>query len=398
MNFQDRLTQELNRATTFSNDEEVEYPSSKLKHEQLFFSDDRNELMVRILPDIDEDHFFAEGFQEFWINTRNKNGKEVSMNVTLPLNLDPDSEIVQKITQWQAEGRVPNRYGNGPSKRFVMNVVQVARGADNQLVHETDEHGNLVVRMLTIPQSAYASIIKHLQDINLAPANGDPFSFIGEQEAYPVHISRGKGSNGFTQYSTQVYPNMPLGPLPSNWRELAEDLKYQTTPSEEYNKNWLDYVIAVVDGKEEEFNANRNSGNGAGAQGATTNTFANNGANPNPFAGNPEFGAPVNNGGNSFGGAQPNFGFEAPTPNAEPTLPDNAMNNAPIPPTTPATPNPQFGGTQPSFGGSPQGTGASSTPAQEAPATPVAPPTSPVNTDLPNVDDMIAEITKNVNQ
>src|SRR5690606_38442927 len=82
------------------------------------------------------------------------------------------------------------------------------------------------------------------------------YGVIGETNAYPIRFS--KPSPGGMAYSVDVFQK-DLGALPQGWQNELEDLAYQGTPSEEYNQEFVEYFINVVNGTEPQKEGN-NSG------------------------------------------------------------------------------------------------------------------------------------------
>ena len=258
-NFMDSLQKEMDKFNSGNRDNNVEYPSEVLKHDQLYFNKDNSEFTVRILPNVG-DRFFAQEFREIFLNATNKNQKELNLNVVIGANDTPDtSNFLRELMNWQQEERVPNRFNKTafPSKRYFVNVVKV-QVVNGQPVMETDENGQLVVRVLKLPVSAYQAIVSKLSDPMLQPQGADEFGFIGVQNAYPVRIVKPAKGSGPAPYSVDVYQR-DLGPLPQGWESLAEDLAYQATPTEEYNGEYLQYIIDVVNGNEPQGGSSSNS-------------------------------------------------------------------------------------------------------------------------------------------
>lgn len=110
----------------------------------------------------------------------------------------------------------------------------------------TDEQGLPIVQVMSLSITALSAIMSNLQDPMLNPNPSDPLSFISSNTALPVSIV--KPAAGSMSYTTNVYPNFPLAPLPQGWEQLAEDLTYQTTPSEEYDGQFLQFITEAING------------------------------------------------------------------------------------------------------------------------------------------------------
>lgn len=271
MNFQEMLAQAQKRVEDNSGGREVAHPYKELKHEPIRVTRDKPQSLVRILPPPREKMFFAEETKEAFLTARNNAGKELRFNLVMAANATPDNSAAMKqFSQWVAEERVPARFPK-TSSRFYVNAVQILQGPDGSLVHETDSTGNLVVRLMQLPLTVYKSLVGKMGDQMLIPANGDQFGFIGEKNAFPIRVTRTDSSKG-VEYSADVYSNKELGPLPANWREQVEDLKRQTTPTEDYNGDFMQYFFDVVNGVEGQPNALSVGGSGAQAPQAPTFT------------------------------------------------------------------------------------------------------------------------------
>lgn len=265
MNFQQQLQQEMQRMERKGNfgDNEVEYPNSKLKNKELFFSKDNNQYTVRVLPPKSDDAFFAKQVKEIWLNKTNKNGKEIKINAVLPYApAQGESILTEALAEWQNQQRVPNNFSRtaSPRKLYYVNVVQVAMGQDGNMVMERDANGDLAVRLMKLPQSAYSALVAKISDPMFTPQNSGEYGLIGISNAYPVRIT--KPAPGGMSYTVDVFQK-DLGALPENWKDLLEDLDYQATPTEVYNRDLVEYFINLVNGNENQ-NTNNSGGNNGG--------------------------------------------------------------------------------------------------------------------------------------
>lgn len=89
-------------------------------------------------------------------------------------------------------------------------------------------------------------------------------------------------------YNVQLYPNIELGPLPQGWETQLEDLAYQATPSIEYNRDYVEYFISVVNGEETQYQQSQ----GQGAQGDSNPNMGNYTQSTNKGS-QTQYGAPV---------------------------------------------------------------------------------------------------------
>lgn len=344
------------------NDEKVDSPYKHLQHPPLNFNAKNTSFTVRILPPLDDDVFFSREIREVWFETVNKNGKTLNSRFTVLGEDTPDSSIVvNNFVRWQNENRIPARKPERTklTKRYLVNAVQVGKGPDGKLYPETDANGNIMVRLLTLPQSAFAAIVRKLSDEMLVPNGADERSFLSEANAFPIRIS--KPDVGAMTYNVDVYTNYDLGPLPSNWKELCEDLEYQATPTEKYNANFVEYFIKVVNGEEDNTagsDTQSNQGSFGGGQQPTQHQNFNQNQSQQNFNQNQSqqntqppqqnnqgsFGGqqsqqnaqpPQNNTGQgNFGGQQPpqqssqgNFGGQQTQQNTQPPQQNNQQNN-----------------------------------------------------------------------
>ena len=370
-NFQDQLKAEMERVQQNSGGgdfEKVEYPTQKLKHDQLYFNKNNPEFTVRILPGTNG-QFFSQEFREIFLNGRNSKGTDISRLFILDKEPKPnESRLESSLLRWQQEARVPNTYNKQakPDRRFFVNAVQVQM-VNGQAVMETDANGDLVVRLLKLPVSAYNAIISKLGDDMLTPQGADEYSFIGVTNAYPIRIQ--KPAPGQMSYTVDVYQK-DLGPLPNGWEAQIEDLAYQATPWEEFNKGFVDHFIDVTDEVEGQ------SDNNEPAQAPNQPQFNQPQQPTQPQQG---FGQPTQ--GNGFG--QPAQGNEWGQPAQAPTQPTQ---NTPVQPTQPTPTQPvepvpnNTGFGQPPQGGAPQ---------QQA----TTPP--PVG-EVASVEDVLAKMQKGV--
>lgn len=262
MNFQEKLKAELAAAQHNNNNTEVDYPSNHLKHKELRFEKDQNQLMIRILPPANDEDFFTVMARELWMNTKNRSGKDLNLSAVFPDTMNPDeSNLVANLIQWQAREMVPNNFNKKayPSRKSYVNVVQIFIDPQtNQFVHEVDQNGQLVVRLFKLPFSAYTAILGKLSDPMMKPQGSDDYGIISALDAFPIKIVKPVKGAATMSYTVDVYQRS-LGALPPNWKDSLEDLKYQATPTEQYNSEYVQYFCDVVNGVEPV----RGGGNGA---------------------------------------------------------------------------------------------------------------------------------------
>lgn len=249
MSLQELLSGIEKQMGTEINEEQVIYPTTKLRHEMLRITKDKVRTYVRILPPTQNAENFIYPYRNFFMQTTNENGKDLRMNVILPAEIDPQDPVEQQINQWIQIGKVPNQYGSKPSMKYFMNVNILQLTNDGQLIPETDENGNLVVRVLDAPFTLFSNILELLQSpFNQPEGATDGMGAISELDAYPFELYRQKESSGVKYYANLIN-NKPLGRLPQGWENFAEDLAYQATPTSEYNGDFLEYMIKTVNNK-----------------------------------------------------------------------------------------------------------------------------------------------------
>lgn len=259
MNFQEQLKQQLAQQNRGER-AEVDYPSNHLKHKELFIPKETNQVLVRILPPSVSGENYNQMVREIFLQAHNRNGKELKLNAVLSAFPNVEDPLDQALINWNAQNRVPNKWNKNatPTKKYLANVIQLIRDPQTgQFRYETDEQGNLMVRLFKLSHSACQAINAKLTDTMLTP-NFNPdvpdsvkqYSFISSAEAFPVMISKPAKGSGQMSYGVDVYSNMPLGALPQGWETQLEDLAYQATPSYSYNKEYIDYFIDVVNGVE----------------------------------------------------------------------------------------------------------------------------------------------------
>ncbi|AHL19813.1 single strand DNA binding protein [Listeria phage LP-048] len=244
VNFKEFLKQE-NQENESNNNEEVAFP--KGKHQRLFLSKKSNTVVVRILPPANLTDNYAQKYRKIMLNNvMTDTGKALNPSFTLPWEPNEDSPLEQALADWYNRGVVPNYYGgkSRPSKATVVNAIALVTDANGNWVHEVDEYGQLVVRVLDLPYSAYTAINRKLADPMLNTTGSD-YSFISDVGANPIRITK-PTSNTEKAYQVEVYTGITLPPLPENWRDQLEDLAYQVSPSEDYNSKFVNFVIERV--------------------------------------------------------------------------------------------------------------------------------------------------------
>lgn len=293
MNFQEQLKQQLGAVNQGGFDDNSSRPDKLLKHPKLYFDKNTSTLMVRILPPTAPDKSFAEGFRSMFLEAVTDTGKPVKSSMQLSLAPDLNSPLENAINSWASQGLLPNPFNpqqqQKPSSRFLVNAVQVQiNPQDGTFNYETDPAtGQLMVRVLELPQSAFSEIGTKLQEISFAPPQAQgvapevsQYSFISESNAYAVQIVKPARGSGKMSYDVNVMQSVQLGALPQGWQALCEDLALQAQPTEVHSGDFVTNFIGW-------FNTKANNAGGFGQQ-------ANYGGQPNFNQQQPNFGGQQN--------------------------------------------------------------------------------------------------------
>ncbi|QEG04206.1 hypothetical protein [Bacillus phage BC-T25] len=341
MSFADIINQAQKQLDQGGDNPKVEYP--KAKNKKLFFSKDTPKLLLQILPAADLVSAFFVPIRTVYLSTITGNGKQFGSSFVLDAEHNPGSLLEQKVTEWAGLGMIPNGFGGqqSPTSRFLVNAVLVIQNPHNpqQWVQERDAQGNLVVRVLELPQSALSNLFDKLSN-KMLNRTGTELSFMDINSPRPIEIT--KPPKGKKEYTVELYNDIVLPPLGQGWEMQLEDLNAHAVPTERL-VNGMQWVQAFVDMKE---GRKPNQGGAAPAPGApAANPYAAQPgqpanpygqaapAQPNPYAAQP--GAPVPNPyaqtqvppqPNPYAQAQPNPyaaqpGAPAPTPAAPPANP-----------------------------------------------------------------------------
>jgi len=248
MSFLDIINQEQKRLEESNNNEGVKYPETK--HKRLYFTKDEPSLLVQILPSADLYSAFAVPTRKVFLTATSSTGKQFHSSFTLDPEPNPAGVLDPKITEWASKGMIPNGFGGQttPRKLNIVNAVRIVQNPANpqQFVQERDQQGNLVVRVFELPQSAYANLIRKLQD-RMYNVSGSEMSFMDINHPSPIKIS--KPAKGQMEYPVEVYTNIQLPPLGQGWESQLEDLEAQAVPTERL-ENGLQWVQAFIDMKE----------------------------------------------------------------------------------------------------------------------------------------------------
>ncbi|WCS69247.1 hypothetical protein Goe20_01300 [Bacillus phage vB_BsuM-Goe20] len=246
MSFQDLINAETKKLESRQGGEGVKYPQTK--HDRLFFGKNSPQHVLQILPAADLASAFAIPTRKIFLTTKSSQGKEIKANFTLDAEENPGSLLEQKITEWAGKQMIPSGYGGQQSPRvvYLLNVVKVVQLADQTWAQERDAEGNLVVRLLELPQSGYRNLLNKLKD-PLCNVSGTALSFMDINKAAAVRIS--KPAPKQMEYPVDIYPNIILPPLGQGWETQLEDLHAHAVPTERL-ENGADWVQAFIDMKE----------------------------------------------------------------------------------------------------------------------------------------------------
>lgn len=270
----------INEQQEAREENKVDYPSSHLKNNVLRLSKKTPKIACRILPAVSVDAPTWQPYRELWV-TDNK-GKYRSYMVTSDTR-DEKDPLLQAIKRWDnttykgvdKNGNAKDvsglyklsKYGNFPGLKYYLNVIPLEIQEKNGVPYYTEviKNGNYEVHMLSINGRLLNTLATDLQDrmhnpnllykkqidalnqqpnINITQEQIDN-SFISDIFAYPVVFNRIDSQP--VSYSMELQQQQPLRPLKSSWKDQAEDLVYQATPSYEYNRHWVDDLITRVD-------------------------------------------------------------------------------------------------------------------------------------------------------
>ncbi|UJJ74681.1 hypothetical protein Goe25_01320 [Bacillus phage vB_BsuM-Goe25] len=276
MSFQDLINAETKKLESRQGGEGVKYPQTK--HDRLFFGKNSPQHVLQILPAADLASAFAIPTRKIFLTTKSSQGKEIKANFTLDADENPGSLLEQKITEWAGKQMIPSGFGGQQSPRvvYLLNVVKIVQLADQTWTQERDAEGNLVVRLLELPQSGYRNLLNKLKD-PLCNVSGTVLSFMDINKAAAVRIS--KPAPQQMEYPVDIYPNIILPPLGQGWEAQLEDLHAHAVPTERL-ENGADWVQAFIDMKE-----GRKPNGGGNSTASAANPFAQ--QQPNTFAQQP---------------------------------------------------------------------------------------------------------------
>lgn len=327
MSFQDLINAETKKLESRQGGEGVKYPQTK--HDRLFFGKNSPQHVLQILPAADLASAFAIPTRKIFLTTKSSQGKEIKANFTLDADENPGSLLEQKITEWAGKQMIPSGFGGQQSPRvvYLLNVVKIIQLPDQTWAQERDAEGNLVVRLLELPQSGYRNLLNKLQD-PLCNVSGTGLSFMDINKAAAVRIS--KPAPKQMEYPVDVYPNIILPPLGQGWEAQLEDLHAHAVPTERL-ENGADWVQAFIDMKE-----GRKPNGGGNSTASATNPFAQQQPNTfvqqpaaNPFAQQQQQQQPVQNPAQNPFGQQPQ---QQADPFAQPQQQPNLVGNPEVQP------------------------------------------------------------------
>ncbi len=233
---------------------------SKLVNPILKVNKQLPEVTVRILPPARLGDNYNVAYRNTFISTPNPEdpSKQLYLNAILPVTRG-DSILEKAVAQWQAEGRMPNKYKKAPTTRYFMNVVKIIN-VNGQLVEERNKDGKLNVCVMDVPYGVITALNGLLIDNLNRPSFPEgtdstyvEYSFVSPVAAFPVTIKM--PTEGSKALATILRSNIQLGPLPTDFLDSLEDLEYQATPSESLNPEYVHKVVAAVNGPKNVTNA-----------------------------------------------------------------------------------------------------------------------------------------------
>lgn len=270
----------LNEQQEAREENKVDYPSSHLKNNVLRLTKKTPKIVCRILPAVSADKPTWQAYREMWVT--DNNGKHRSYMLASDAR-DENDPLLQAVKRWDKatfkstdkNGNPKDvsglyklsKYGNFPGLKYYLNVIPLEVVDKNGVPTYTEviKDGNYEVHMLSVNSRLLNTLATDLQDQMHNPNllykkqidvwNQKPNvnitqeqisnSFISDILAYPVVFNRIEGKS--VTYSMELQQQRPLMPLNSSWKEQAEDLAYQATPSYEYNRHWVDDLITRID-------------------------------------------------------------------------------------------------------------------------------------------------------
>jgi hypothetical protein len=251
MGFKDLIEQEKKALKeSQGGDLNVKFPETK--HDRIFMGKDVERVIVQVLPSADLYSRFAEPVREIFLSATKKDGSLWKTNFKLPMQPEEGHILETKIQEWAAKNMIPSGFGGQqkPSVIYMVNVVKVVKNASGELVQETDENGQLKVRVMPMKGSAYAKIMDLLGD-EMSNPSGHELSFMNPDAPCPVAIEKPEKNAKDKSYKVTVYPHKQLPALPAGWENQLEDLKAQATPTDELEggEDLLNIFIAMKEGK-----------------------------------------------------------------------------------------------------------------------------------------------------
>lgn len=270
----------INEQQEAREENKVDYPSSHLKNNVLRLTKKTPKIVCRILPAVSADKPTWQPYRELWV--KDNNGKYRSYMLASDAR-DENDPLLQAVKRWDKatfksvdkDGNPKDvsglyklsKYGNFPGLKYYLNVIplEVVDKDGVPTYTEVIKDGNYEVHMLSINSRLLNTLATDLQDQMHNPnllykkqiavwnqkSNANitqeqiSNSFISDILAYPVVFNRIEGNP--VTYSMELQQQKPLNPLNSIWKEQAEDLPYQATPSYEYNRHWVDDLITRID-------------------------------------------------------------------------------------------------------------------------------------------------------
>lgn len=270
----------INEQQEAREENKVDYPSSHLKNNVLRLTKKTPKIVCRILPAVSADKPTWQAYREMWVT--DNNGKYRSYMLASDAR-DENDPLLQAVKRWDKatfkstdkNGNPKDvsglyklsKYGNFPGLKYYLNVIPLEVVNKNGVPTYTEviKDGNYEVHMLSVNSRLLNTLATDLQDQMHNPNllykkqidvwNQKPNvnftqeqisnSFISDILAYPVVFNRIEGNP--VTYSMELQQQRPLMPLNSSWKEQAEDLAYQATPSYEYNRHWVDDLITRID-------------------------------------------------------------------------------------------------------------------------------------------------------
>lgn len=229
-------------------------PRNSLAHQEILrlSRSGITDIRVRILPPKNPQDKFFQPFRQFYGSIEKR-----GYGFTLAPTNDPKDPLYKALQDWRANGQYPNKYNNGYSNRYYVNVAKVI-AHDGRMTTEADENGLPDVYVMELNKTVMSDLVAKLEDqysnpnVRFAkemaekghpiPEEDSGWSFISAAFAYPIHITMMKSTP--IKYVVDIDKDQLLYPLRKGWDTKLEDLSTLTVPSYQQNLQRVEDFIA----------------------------------------------------------------------------------------------------------------------------------------------------------